>query len=95
MSTLEFPKTKFTPASVKPHPHWDGVQIEYKFPNGYGASVIRSEYSYGGKRGLWELAVLDSSGALDYSTPVTGDVEGHLADEDVERLLEQIAGLTA
>ena len=35
------------------YPH-DGVQHVYEFPNGYGASVIKHDYSYGGKSGLWE-----------------------------------------
>ena len=38
-----------------------GLQHIYKFPNGYGASVIKTDYSYGGKNGLWELAVYDFS----------------------------------
>ena len=35
-----------------------GIQKIYSFPNGYGASVIKHEGSYGGSDGLWELAVL-------------------------------------
>lgn len=93
MSNLEAPKTKFTPVSSTPHPSWDGSQHKYLFPNGYGASVIRSTYSYGGSAGLWELAVFGIDGHLDYSTPVTGDVEGHLDDAEVEALLEQIESL--
>ena len=67
----------------------NGVQHVYAFPNGYGASVIKHDYSYGGKSGLWELAVLNE-GELDYSTEITEDVIGHLAWEQVEKLLENI-----
>jgi len=70
-----------------------GTQRIYKFPNGYGASVIRHKGSYGFKSGLWELAVLDSSGALCYSTPITNDVIGHLTDEEVILKLNEIRGL--
>ena len=70
-----------------------GTQRIYKFPNGYGASVIRHQGSYGFKNGLWELAVLDSSGDLCYSTPITNDVIGHLTDEEVILKLNEIRGL--
>lgn len=70
-----------------------GVQEIYKFPNGYGASVIRGPYSYGGREGKWELAVFGPDGGIDYSTPVTSDVEGYLEDEEVEALLVKIRAL--
>jgi hypothetical protein len=70
-----------------------GTQRVYKFPNGYGASVIRHQGSYGFKSGLWELAVLDSSGHLCYSTPITNDVIGYLTDEEVILKLNEIRGL--
>jgi hypothetical protein len=70
----------------------DGVQHVYAFPNGYGASVVKHNFSYGGKSGLWELAVLND-GELDYSTEITSDVVGHLAWEQVEKLLENIKTL--
>jgi hypothetical protein len=50
--------------------------------------------SYGGKNGLYELAVLDSNGELHYDNPVAnGDVVGYLSEEDVTKLLEQIQKL--
>ena len=70
-----------------------GVQHIYKFPNGYGASVVKHSYSYGGKDGLWELAVLDSDGALCYHTPITQDVIGYLAWPNVEGILQEIKEL--
>ncbi len=70
-----------------------GVQHVYKFPNNFGASVIKTDYSYGGKRGLWELAVLDANDDITYHTPITQDVIGHLAWDSVERFLAEIRDL--
>ncbi len=76
------------------HPnHLGGVQARISFENGYGASVVCTPYTYGGDKGLYELAVLDSEGHLTYSTPVTNDVEGYLSEDDVTNLLEQIQKL--
>ena len=73
------------------------VQKLYKFANGYGASVVKGEHTYGGDEGLWELAVIkfktDGEFVLDYSTPITEDVEGHLTDDAVEELLAKIEAL--
>jgi len=44
-----------------------GTQRRYKFPNGYGASVVRGPYTYGGPEGLFELAVFGQDGHLNYS----------------------------
>ena len=70
-----------------------GIYQEYKFPNGYGASVIKHRYSYGGKDGLWEVAVLDSEGNICYDTPITSDVLGHLNDPEVDSVLTNIYNL--
>lgn len=81
--------------------HGTGEQYLVRYPNGYGASIVKHEFSYGGSKGLWELAVtkyknsetpLDSFG-LCYDTPITGDVLGHLKDDEVNELLEQIKNL--
>jgi hypothetical protein len=70
-----------------------GRQKLYHFKNGYGASVVKHEGSYGGKSGLWELAVLDAEGSLCYDTEITSDVIGHLNDPEVDQLLGRIADL--
>jgi hypothetical protein len=41
----------------------DGVHVLIRFPNGYGASIIRHSGSYGGKKGLWEAGVIQFYGA--------------------------------
>jgi len=68
----------------------DGLQMVYKFDNGYGASVIQHAGSYGGKSSLWELAVLDMFGVLCYDTDITSDVIGYLSWPEVEKKLIEI-----
>jgi hypothetical protein len=74
-------------------PHWAGIIGKIMFENGYGASVIRTEHSYGGSRGLYELAVLDNDGKLTYDTSITEDVIGYLSSEKVTDYLIQIQDL--
>jgi hypothetical protein len=74
----------------------DGVQKLYRFGNGYGASVVRSKFSYGGTSGLWEICVVLWDGQMYepiYDTPITDDVVGWLSDSDVAELLSQIEAL--
>jgi len=76
------------------HPsHIGGVQARIQFENGYGASVVKTDYTYGGDKGLYELAVLDSNGSLTYATSVTDDVIGYLRPEDVTDVMAKIQQL--
>jgi hypothetical protein len=70
-----------------------GVQAIIQFENGYGASVVCTPHTYGGDKGLYELAVLDSEGHLTYATSVTDDVIGYLRPEDVTDVMEKIQQL--
>ena len=70
-----------------------GVMSRITFENGYGASVVSSPYTYGGDKGLYELAVLDSDGELTYTTSVTDDVIGYLRPEDVTDVMAKIQEL--
>ena len=72
--------------------HYEGIQKRYKFPNGYGASVICHKGSYGGHLGLWELAV-ELHGIIVYDTAICADVIGHLKTEEVNRELKAIKEL--
>jgi len=83
---------KFNKYRIGVHEHNNGLQKVYKFPNGYGASVIRHDGSYGGSRGLWELAVT-LHGILCYDTSITNDVIGHLNTEEVNKELQAIKEL--
>jgi hypothetical protein len=70
-----------------------GVMSRIQFENGYGASVVKTDYTYGGDKGLYELAVLDSNGSLTYSTSITDDVIGYLRPEDVTDVMKKIQQL--
>jgi hypothetical protein len=70
-----------------------GVGGKIVFDNGYGASVVSHNYSYGGNSGLYELTVLDKDGELTYDTPITSDVLGYLSPEQVTEYLFRIQDL--
>ena len=75
-------------------PFMVGKKARMMFDNGFGVSVVSHTFSYGGKDGKYELAVLDSDGQLTYETPVTNDVMGYLDPEDVTKIMEDIQNLT-
>lgn len=69
----------------------------FRFPNDYGASVIKHKVSYGYEQDLFELAVLSfhdkDKGELCYSTEITDDTIGWLDNDKVLGLLERIKSL--
>jgi hypothetical protein len=69
------------------------TQYVYTCPNGYGLSAICHADSYGGLEGLWEVAVLNPDGGIDYSTPITSDVIGWLEPTQVAEIVLQVAAL--
>ena len=76
-----------------------GIQKVFRFPNNYGASVVRHSFSYGVSQGLWELAVIhfdsesDDDFDMDYETGITSDVMGGLTEKKVEETLNRIRNL--
>ena len=81
------------PFLVKAVTRMGGFNFVFKFDNKYGASVVCHENSYGGRQGLWELAVLDADLNITYETPITQDVLGWLEWERVLDILFQISRL--
>jgi hypothetical protein len=78
---------------VNDAPFMVGKKARMHFDNGYGVSVVSHTFSYGGKDGLYELAVLDSDGSLTYSTEVTSDVLGYLTEENVTEHMIQVQNI--
>ena len=69
-------------------------RYEYHFANGYGASVVHNQHSYG-----LELAVIKhnkktGSWDLDYESEITDDVIGYIkGKEELEEILIRISNL--
>jgi len=82
----------FNDLTFLPSTYSDGVHAIVTFDNGYGASVVKTNMSYGGKEGLYELAVL-FDGLISYDTPITDDVIGFLTEDEVTELLQKIEAL--
>jgi len=74
-------------------PYMVGKKVRVQFDNGYGVSVVSHTFSYGGKDGLYELAVLDKNGDLTYETPITNDVLGYLEPEEVTEIMTKVQSL--
>lgn len=74
-------------------PILNGIKATINFDNGYGASVIKNAFSYGGSAGFYELGVTKDE-QLHYDNPVAnGDVVGWLEEEEVSNLLIEIQNL--
>jgi hypothetical protein len=68
--------------------HLNGWQKVFKFPNGFGASIVNHDMSYG-----FELALL-YDGNLVYHRKITNDVIGGLTPCRARNVLKKIAKLS-
>lgn len=77
-----------------PHPIGIGVQRIYRFPSGYGLSLVNTPilHSY---PFAWEAAVLKDVSPnggrfeLTYDTELTDDVEVFMSDEEANEFIER------
>jgi hypothetical protein len=63
-----------------------------EFENGYSASIVSHDLSYGGQEGLFEIAILHD-GEMVYDTWITPDVIGYLDFAGVAGILKDIEEL--
>lgn len=75
----------------RPHEIMDGIRRTYTFENDLLLSAIKTKTSYGGKDGLWEIAIINGNG--DFITnkvfpTADDDVIGWVSDEDLYKYLE-------
>lgn len=69
-----------------------------EFTNGWACSVVQGPMHYSGENNnLYELAVMNPAGEVDYNNPVLGDqgVDGYLTEEMVVSHLRTLASFTA
>ena len=69
-----------------------GYQKFVEFSNGYAASIVSNDMSYGSDRGLFEIAILYNNNIV-YDTGLTEDVIGFLDFQEVADTLKQIEQL--
>lgn len=58
-------------------------------------SIVRGHYTYGGDRGLWEIALMDDNEQIiynEFNDIFHGDVAGDLTDEEVEYTINYLKG---
>jgi hypothetical protein len=84
----------FKDIQFKPNPMGAefGLVSRTQFDNGYEVSVVKSPHSYGGDKGLYELAIF-KDGDICYDTPITDDVIGYLRPEDVTDVMVRVEKL--
>lgn len=82
---------RFNDLEFKEHSHhYMGIQSHMDFHNGWGVSVVKSAYTYGGDKGLYELAVF-KDGHIHYDNPISkGNVVGCLRPEDISDVMKII-----
>jgi hypothetical protein len=69
-----------------------GYQKFVEFNNGYTASIVSNDMSYGSDRGLFEIAILYNDNIV-YDTDIAHGVVGFLDFQDVADTLKKIEQL--
>ncbi len=69
----------------------DGIQALLAFGD-YELSIVKSDFSYGGKHGLYEIAVFKGNGQVEMPgiTEAGDTVKGFLSESDVEGIIKKM-----
>ncbi len=69
-----------------------GIQSILKFGDDYQLSIVKSDFSYGGKNGLYEIAVFtgDSQINMPGITEDHDTVKGYLTEDDVVGIVKKM-----
>ena len=69
----------------------NGVQSMLKFGD-YDLSIVKSDFSYGGKSGLYEIAVFKGDGQVELPgiTEQGDTVKGFLSESEVEGIIKKM-----
>lgn len=75
----------------QPHKNGQGVQAVATFDNDFEVSVVKTDFSYGGKSGLFEVAIIDKpTGKINSNTDITDDVLGWQDENDIDKILSAV-----
>jgi hypothetical protein len=79
----------------KQNEHNGGVQVLLDYTQ-YQLSIIKSDFSYGGKQGLYEIGVFDNNGLVELADITSeGDtVRGHLTETQVDSIIKMMTMIT-
>ena len=68
-----------------------GIQALLKF-GAYELSIVKSDFSYGGKQGLYEIAVFKGNGQVELPgiTEQGDTVKGFLSEDEVEGIIKKM-----
>ena len=76
----------------KPHSMWCWTQARMYFDNWYWVSVVKTPYTYGWNKWLYELAIITKDWIC-YDTPITDDVIWYLSKDEVSDYMKQVQEL--
>ena len=86
---------KFDDIVFEPHDISKGIKALLDFED-YSLSIIKTEHSYGGKGGLYEIATFDHLGEFVYLPGIsrTDGVEGFLTEDGVQARIDKLFYIT-
>ena len=81
----------FNDLNFAKHRSGDGIRAFMLFENGFGISVIKTKFSYGGAYGMYELAVTNAEENLVHGNPILeDDISGWLNEQDVTNIMKKM-----
>lgn len=83
---MKFADIKFNKTDIP-----NGIQSMLKFGD-YDLSIVKSDFSYGGKSGLYEIAVFKGDGQVELPgiTEQGDTVKGFLSESEVEGIIKKM-----
>lgn len=80
----------FKDLEFKSHQYLPGLQANLEFKNGYAVSVLCGEKFYSNGMDTYELAVLDETGSITYTTDITDDVLGYQTIGEITEAMKKV-----
>lgn len=73
-----------------------GIQVVLEFGDEYQLSIIQSDFSYGGSKGLYEIGVFKNGAMAELPgiTPAGDTVKGFLSEAEVDGILKKMYLIT-